>query len=1211
MASIYRVHDLASGKELALKQLETSPDDTSRDEAATAFEREFHVLAQLSHPHVVQVYDYGVGTRGPFYTMELLDGGDVRERAPLPWQEACALAHDVCSALALLHSRRLVHRDVSPRNIRCTKSGQAKLIDFGATVPMGPAAVIVGTPQVVAPEVMQRANLDARTDLFSLGATLYFALTRKLPYSVRRFEELADAWTIKPKAPSRHVSEIPEALDTLVLSLLSIDPGMRPRTAFEVMQRLATISGAQQAEPSSVSRAYLSAPSLAGRDQVMADLQREMALAFRGQVRSVLIQGAPGLGRSRMLDACGLAAKTLGALVLRVSGRAGTAAPFRVARALLAQSIEVAHPYLPDVRTPAVSETESPDEFPISLERKAPPESQDVGTLTTPHSQVFMDLVRRLLRASRRRPVLLAVDDIDGADPSSAAVLAALLTHAGKAPLCIVATAEDHTSRDDNPGFDVLVRQSTLLCLSPLSHADTEDLFESIFGDVPNVGVLSDGIYAIARGNPRASMDLAQHLVDQGLVVYERGAWTLPTSLDRAALPKTAEDAVVRRIAALTPVARWLAETQALASHRAFTRRDYVKLRPDLNGAEIGSALMTLVKEQVLVGDGRVHVLSHRGFSEALISSLNDAERAERHRALFSLYEGRTTLAAVRHAFLGGLESNAFSELAPTLQGLPEAVDLDAVADLGASEIAATFERALTAAERGGRSPRELNELRRWLASFSVRSDDAYYFRVAKPWCERLRLDSGYEDWLALTDIVDERARLSKAMQLAFERYHACPEAERVYRPDEAIKGLAHFVGISLAVASSRIEMSTTESLAALLEPFAPTSDLIFAIWQNAIAAREVSCRAQPERARARWLAIYARLQDVPQEQRPFADVFRRAIAYGLGSAEASMGMASAEQWAEALDADPVQRINALYLRRIVRLEQGDWDGAELFRKRAELARIGARGRQMFTNLTWVELVACAMAADLSGLSQCRDRIAALSRRAPGWIPHAHLADGFIKLVCDDFGAAADAFERAIERTAPSVDASYPLHSAWCPATAAHVEALIGLEKYEQARAAGERALAMCRNLEVGVASFCIARALALAEGKLGRFAEAAARLDAVIQSQLELKVTGLHLGATYEARARIAIWEHDASAAEQYSRLTAREYRHSEGSPLGARYERLMNEAVRVGCDMASLLLDLRAVDPRDQNIEAPADEHHTGLSELDLTTETLHEGS
>ena len=140
--------------------------------ASELFEREFRTLVQLSHPRVIEVYDYGIGDAGPYYTMELLDGSDLRELSPLPWRRACELVFDVCSSLALLHSRRLVHRDISPRNVRCTRDGLAKLIDFGAMVQMGPCAQVVGTPAFVAPEVVQRSALDGRTDLYSLGATL-------------------------------------------------------------------------------------------------------------------------------------------------------------------------------------------------------------------------------------------------------------------------------------------------------------------------------------------------------------------------------------------------------------------------------------------------------------------------------------------------------------------------------------------------------------------------------------------------------------------------------------------------------------------------------------------------------------------------------------------------------------------------------------------------------------------------------------------------------------------------------------------------------------------------------------------------------------------------------------------------------------------------------------------------------------------------------
>src|SRR5688572_11316013 len=112
MASVYRVTDSATGRQVALKQLAMSTDDHRGRQSAALFEREFHTLSELSHPRIIEVYDYGIDPAGPYYTMELLEGKDLRERAPVPWREACELLYDVCSSLALIHSRRLVHRDV-------------------------------------------------------------------------------------------------------------------------------------------------------------------------------------------------------------------------------------------------------------------------------------------------------------------------------------------------------------------------------------------------------------------------------------------------------------------------------------------------------------------------------------------------------------------------------------------------------------------------------------------------------------------------------------------------------------------------------------------------------------------------------------------------------------------------------------------------------------------------------------------------------------------------------------------------------------------------------------------------------------------------------------------------------------------------------------------------------------------------------------------
>src|SRR5262249_29649745 len=132
-------------------------------------------------------------------------------------------------------------------------------------------------------------------------------------------------------------------------------------------------------------------------------------------------------------------------------------------------------------------------------------------------------------------------------------------------------------------------------------------------------------------------------------------------------------------------------------------------------------------------------------------------------------------------------------------------------------------------------------------------------------------------------------------------------------------------------------------------------------------------------------------------------------------------------------------------------------------------------------------------------------------------------------------------------------------------AAATYLDVLITLEAYQQAKEFGLHALAEAAR--VGLSTIDeVERGLALAEAKLGDSAAAIARLDAVIARQRAQGVSGLHLGARYEARAPIAIWPADQAAFAEYGKLAAEQYRHGRGSPLGARYERLLSEARDAG---------------------------------------------
>jgi serine/threonine protein kinase len=165
MARVYRVLDERSGQRLALKQLVAEGDQSAA--LRSMFEHEYHTLVQLAHPCIVRVFDYGLNALSPYYTMELLEGADAREAnrsQALSVRQICVVLRDAASALALIHSRRMVHRDVSPRNLWCTPDGRAKLIDFGTLVAMGLQTQIVGTPPFVphARELGARSQADGR-----------------------------------------------------------------------------------------------------------------------------------------------------------------------------------------------------------------------------------------------------------------------------------------------------------------------------------------------------------------------------------------------------------------------------------------------------------------------------------------------------------------------------------------------------------------------------------------------------------------------------------------------------------------------------------------------------------------------------------------------------------------------------------------------------------------------------------------------------------------------------------------------------------------------------------------------------------------------------------------------------------------------------------------------------------------------------------------
>jgi hypothetical protein len=1161
MAVVYRVRDPNRDGEIALKQLLVHGDARDR-EAGALFESEFHTLSQLKHPSVIEAYDYGVEERGPYYTMELLDGGDLTACAPLAFRDACALMTQICSSLSLLHSRRLLHRDISPRNVRRTQAGGAKLIDFGAMAAMGPCAQAVGTPAFIAPEVVHHLSLDARTDLFSLGATLYFALTGRLAFAPRAFSELRDAWRQEPAAPSQIVPDIPPALDDLVLSLLRIDPARRPRSAFEVMQRLAAIAGLAQAEAGDLSAAYLATPTLLGRDAELERWRQQLRRSIAGSGSAWLVEGSAGAGRSRMLDACVFEAKILGATVLRADGSSATAKSFAAAHGLAQQLLDA----MPEVALSAARDTGAYDALFGATQPDTAPRLLSLEQWPSERYAVQTALARWFQGVCRTQALVIAVDDVEGIDEASIAWLAALAHAANATRVAILATVLSPEPRGPL-ALSVLRNHSTALTLTSLDASQTEALFMSVFGNVPHVGLVSDRIARIAQGNPRESLALAQHLVDKRLIRYVDGSWMLPAELALSDLPASLEEAQQRQLAALPSLALQLAQTQALAFEGPWSRADYAQLAGPAETGRVEDALATLVHLGVLTHSGTSYTLRSRGTRANLAAQLSDAERQQRHAALAELAacSGHSGFVELHHLLEAQLTERALDRLSRLVTDLPAGGYLFEHHQVDARVIASDLERAYPLAVAAQRPARQIREILRQLIGLSVQADNGVYYRHATTWFELLAQDSGLADYRALGDEVAPSDRLKTALEGSIARYSATPENQRGYRLDEAIKYLAQHVTTSIVIGARASDTRLLASLPGILEPFAGLSPLLHALWQNVIAGGEMNYKAQPERARARVLDVEERLQHISGAELPNVHMIRGAVAYALAAIEVSLGYPTAQRWIDTLDNDPHQRVNGVHLRRVLCIYDGDTEGAERFRKQAEVLAVQASSRQMFDVQFLLELAAQVHAGDLAGIGQVTDRIAKVAADAPGWRAQQHSAQGHFQRARGDLPAAKQAFEQALALSDPDRVDPPPSLNAWVSAAAGYTMVLMELDQTEAARDFALLAYEQVRAHEIGGWSAHLVRALALAEAKLGDCESAAKRLDQLLEQRAGLAAS--RLLADYDARARVAIWAKDTETATRFAELAANQYR--AGGPAAVRHGRLQLEARHAGLDL------------------------------------------
>jgi len=264
MGEVYRARDPRLRREVALKML---PDAAAHDADSLArFERETRAVAALNHPNILAIHDTGSVGAVPYAVTELLEGESLSDRlrsGPLNPAKALNVAIQIADGLAAAHAGGIIHRDIKPENIFLTHDGRAKILDFGIARIEQPARspgmdvtgrhqtssqFLVGTAGYMSPEQVRGKSIDPRTDIFSLGATIYEMLTGRRAFSRDSPVETLGAVLRDDPMKYAEAEKIPEGLRGFVVRLLEKDPADRYQSARDLLLDLRAYQAEQLSE---------------------------------------------------------------------------------------------------------------------------------------------------------------------------------------------------------------------------------------------------------------------------------------------------------------------------------------------------------------------------------------------------------------------------------------------------------------------------------------------------------------------------------------------------------------------------------------------------------------------------------------------------------------------------------------------------------------------------------------------------------------------------------------------------------------------------------------------------------------------------------------------------------------------------------------------------------------------------------------------------
>ncbi|MEK6578350.1 MAG: AAA family ATPase, partial [Bdellovibrionota bacterium] len=578
------------------------------------FRREAGVLARGHHPGLAEIVEIGDIQGHPYLVMEYVEGktlSSILEEGPVSEDIAVGIAKALAGALHIVHGYGLVHRDVKPQNILVDADFRAKLIDFGFAgvvddVHIKDKDAIVGTFLYSPPEqtgVLKRP-IDGRTDLYSLGISLFECVTGTTPYRSKDPAELIRLHAVMAPPDVREFSpEVSVGFAAIINKLLGKDPDDRYQSAKGLLfdlERLPEINRAMDKseeislDPQTDLIEVVGETPLVGRDTELAILRNRWNAVMRGSGTFVLIEGEPGSGKSRLIREVIVKCRTPLTVVLK--GKC-----FQRGTQLMAPLRDAIDSHLKYIQTlPAAQRRNFEDrirsaagEIASLLKRFSPAladilKTSDEGNDFSDAQDLFYyavaDFILRYAQSSGG--ACLFIDDIQWIDDATKQVLIRIADQLGESPLFIATAGRNNAEclqAVTQFAIDLRKSISTRLRLMPLVEGAVAKLVSAHLGGTQVDPAFVQQILNRANGNPFAVGEYVRSMLDSGLLRPSWGVWIVDTAgLEKLSIPTDVEELVVKRIEELGETTKEILRAAAVVGSR-FT----IETLPVVSGATL------------------------------------------------------------------------------------------------------------------------------------------------------------------------------------------------------------------------------------------------------------------------------------------------------------------------------------------------------------------------------------------------------------------------------------------------------------------------------------------------------------------------------------------------------------------------------------------------------------------------------------------------